>query len=68
MARGQWVHVGGKAGNKPSDAERRGITTAPERFIEDVLKPRFLPEIRPTEFNYRVSIFGNWHGIKYRFL
>ena len=68
MVRGQWVYVGGRAGNKPSDAERRAITAACERFIEDVLKPRFLPEIRPTEFNYCVDIFGKWHGTKHRFL
>ena len=66
MGRGQWVHVGGKA--KPSDGEKRAITAACERFIDDVLKPRFLPEIRPTEFNYCVDIFGKWHGHTYRFL
>lgn len=68
MGRGQWVYVGGRAGNKPSEAEKREITAACERLIEDVLKPRFLPEIRPTEFNYCVDIFGKWHGTKYRFL
>ncbi len=60
--------VGVRAENKPSDAEKRAITAACERFIEDVLKPRFLPEIRPTEFNYCIDIFGKWHGAKYRFL
>ena len=68
MVRRRWVYVGGRTGNKPSDAERRAITVACERFIEDVLKPGFLPEIRPTEFNYCVDIFGKWHGTKYRFL
>ena len=60
--------VGARAQNKPSDAEKRAITAACERFIEDVLKPRFLPEIRPTEFNYCIDIFGKWHSAKYRFL
>lgn len=68
MARGQWVYVGGRAGDKPSEAEKKAITASCERFIEDVLKPRFLPEIRSTEFNYCVDIFGKWHGNKYRFM
>ena len=68
MARGQWVYVGGKAGNKPSDAEKRAIAAACERFIDDVLKPRFLPEVRPGAYNYCVEIFGKWHGTRYRFL
>ena len=68
MVRGQWVYVGGRSGNKPSDAEKRAITAACERFIEDVLQPRFLPEVRPSEFNYCVDIFGKWHGARYRFL
>ena len=68
MVRGQWVYVGGQAGSKPSAAEKRAITVACERFIDDVLKPRFLLEVRPTEFNYCVDIFGKWHGTRYRFL
>ena len=51
-----------------SDGERQAIVTACEAFIRDVLKPRFLPEIRPTEFNYPVDIQGKWHGTKYRFI
>ena len=53
MARGGWVYVGGRAGNKPPPSERMGIAVACERFIAEVLTPRFLPEIRPTEFNTR---------------
>lgn len=68
MARGHRVYVGGKAGNKPSGAEKRAITAACECFIDDILKPRFLPEIRPTEFNYCIDIFGKWHGNKYRLM
>jgi hypothetical protein len=30
--------------------------------------PRFLPEIRPTQFNYPIAIYGKWHGNKYRFM
>ncbi len=68
MVRRQWVRMGGQAGNKPSDAEKREITAACERFIEERVKPRFLPEVRPSEFNYCVDIFGKWHGASYRFL
>jgi hypothetical protein len=68
MSRGQWVYVGGRAGHKPQAAEKAAIAAACERFIAEVLKPRFLPEIRPTEFNYPVDIYGKWHGNKYRFI
>ena len=68
MTRGRWVYVGGKAGNKPPEREKREIGDACEAFIRDVLKPRFLTEIRPTSFNYPVDIFGRWHGGKYRFI
>ena len=68
VARAGWVYVGGRAGNKPSPAEKAAITMACEKFIAEVLIPRFLPEIRATEFNYPVAIYGKWHGNKYRFL
>jgi hypothetical protein len=68
LARGRWVYVGGRAGNKPPPAEKVAITAAREKFITEVLRPRFLPEIRPTAFNYPVAIDGKWHGNKYRFL
>jgi hypothetical protein len=29
-------------------------------FIRDVLKPRFLPQVRPTEWNYVIDIHGAW--------
>jgi hypothetical protein len=32
------------------------------------LKPRFLPTIRPTQFNYPVDILGKWQGNRYRFV
>jgi hypothetical protein len=68
MARGDWVYVGGRAGNKPSVSEKSVITAGCEKFIAEVLKPRFLREIRPTEFNYPIAIYGKWHGNKYRFI
>ena len=68
MTRGRWIYTGGRAGHKPSEREKREIDRACEAFINDVLKPRFLPEIRPTSFNYPIDIFGKWHGGKYRFV
>ena len=68
MARGGWVYIGGRAGNKPPAGEKSVITTACEKFIADVLNPRFLPKIRPTKFNYPIAIYGKWHGNKYRFI
>ena len=68
MTRKQWVYVGGRAGNKPPESEKRAITAVCETFIAEVLKPRFLPEIRPTGFNYPIDLYGKWHGNKYRFI
>ena len=51
-----------------SEAEKAGVTTACERLIEEFLKPRFLPAIRPSTFNYPVGILGKWHGTKYRLI
>lgn len=51
-----------------SPTEKAHITSICQKFIDEVLKPRFLPAIRPTQFNYPVDIQGKWHGAKYRFL
>jgi hypothetical protein len=65
----QWVRVRSQVGQKPPEPEKAAITAACERFLAEVLRPRFLPEIRPsTSFNYPVAITGKWHGNKYRFL
>ena len=48
--------------------EKRAIAARCERFITETVKPRFLPEIRPTRFNYPVDIFGKWRGDKYSFI
>jgi hypothetical protein len=62
------MYVGGRAGNKPTPAEKAAIAAACERLIAEVLQPRFLPEVRPSAmFNYPVGIQGKWHGNKYRF-
>ena len=49
------------------DDEKTAIADRCDVFIRDELKPRFLPQIRPTQFNYPVDIFGKWRGSKYRF-
>jgi hypothetical protein len=51
-----------------SEAEKTTVTVACQRLIDEVLKPRFLPVIRPTEFNYPIDIHGKWHGTRYRFI
>jgi hypothetical protein len=61
--KGRWVRV------KPLTAdEKAAIAAVCERFIVEILKPRFLPEIRPTQFNYPVNLFGKWRGSKYSFI
>jgi hypothetical protein len=69
MGKKVWMKAGKKpAPAKPSDAAKLAIIAACEAFVRDVLKPRFLPEIQPTEFNYCVDIFGEWRAGRYRFM
>ncbi len=49
-------------------ADKAAIGARCERFIAEVLKPRFLPEVRPTEFNYPIDIAGKWRASKYSFI
>lgn len=49
------------------EAEKRTIINACDAFVRDVLKPRFLPEITPTEWNFMIDIRGVWSGGRYRF-
>lgn len=51
-----------------SAAEKSAVTSACQNLIDGFLKPRFLPTIRPTQFNYAIDILGKWHGTKYRFM
>jgi hypothetical protein len=55
----RWVRV--KALTPEEKAE---IAVARERLISETLKPRFLPEIRPTAFNYPVDISGKRRASK----
>jgi hypothetical protein len=68
MGRGQWVYVRQRGQPKLPEGEKAAITAACEKFIAELLKPRFLPRIEPTSFNYPVDIYGKWHGSKYRFI
>ncbi len=52
----------------PNGAEKQAIGTACEAFIRDVLKPRFLPQIRPTEGRYLFGTHGAWAARRYRFI
>ena len=56
------------AASRPSEAEKSHITATCQRFIDEILKPRFLPAINPTAFNYCVDIQGKWQGPRYRFI
>lgn len=62
-----WVPRGLQS-TRVSEAEKQRIVAACEAFIRDVLKPRFLPRIVPTKFNYPVDIHGVWAGGRYRFV
>lgn len=42
------------------------IAAACQHFIDQILKPRFLPTIRPTQFNYPVDIHGKWQALSLR--
>lgn len=63
---GMWVRTARPV--PPDETEKRAIIAACEAFIRDVLKPRFLPAVRPTEWNYPIDIRGDWKGGRYRFI
>jgi hypothetical protein len=58
-----WVHE-----PKLSNARKDAIAAECQRFIDLVLKPRFLPEIIPNGFNYAVGIGGKWRAQRYSFI
>ncbi|WP_176597227.1 hypothetical protein [Sphingobium sp. 15-1] len=68
---GSKLRVWAKAPSRPippDDVEKRAIMEACESFISDVLKPRFLPAIKPTEWNYVIDIRGAYAAGRYRFM
>ncbi|MFO1208199.1 MAG: hypothetical protein U1E40_03145 [Amaricoccus sp.] len=48
-------------------ARKAEITAACEALVVET-RARFLPEIRPTAFNYPVDIRGRWRGESYSFI
>jgi len=52
----------------PDVQEKLAIISACETVIRDILKPRFLPEIRPTQWNHVIDIHGAWAAGRYRFM
>jgi hypothetical protein len=59
----QWIWA--KALTPEAKAE---IAATCERCIAEVLKPKFLPEVKPTQWNYPVGMSGKWRGSKYSFI
>lgn len=51
-----------------SPTEKAAIGAVCQRFIAETLKPRFLPEIVPSPFNYPIDILGKWRGNRYSFM
>jgi len=41
---------------------------AGQRLIETLFRPRYLPEIRPSAFNYPVAIHGKMRGAHFVFM
>ena len=68
MSQRRWAYRAKRSPGAPPAHEKALVTATCEKFIAEVLKPRFLPEIRPTKFNYPINLSGNWHGKKYRFI
>ena len=68
MGKRRWVWAPKRVRVLPSEVEKVKIIATCDKFVAEVLKPRFLPKIRPTEFNYPVAIYGKWHGGRYRFI
>jgi len=62
----QWVQTTRPV--PPDAAEKQRIIAACQAFIDDILKPRFLPQITPSEWNYVIDIHGAWAAGRYRFI
>jgi hypothetical protein len=68
MSKRRWVWARKRVRVFPSEIEKVKIIAACDKFVAEVLAPRFLPEVRSTEFNYPVALYGKWHGGRYRFI
>jgi hypothetical protein len=51
-----------------SAPEKAVISATCQQFIDGILKPRFLPTINRTQYNYPIDILGKWHANRYRFV
>jgi hypothetical protein len=51
---------------KLSADEKLAMAAVCERFIVEVLRPRFLPG-KPSPLGHLIDIFGKWRGSKYGF-
>jgi len=51
-----------------SPEQKAEIAAVCERFIARRLKPRFLPAICETPYNYAIDLFGRWRGNSYSFI
>lgn len=68
MRKGRWVWSPKRVRVLPAEREKKAIIATCDKFITEVLKPRFLPSVRPSEFNYPIDLYGKWHGGRYRFV
>ena len=75
MSEKRWTYTGAKARKAKARtskgipaSEKEAITIACESLIANFFIQKFLPEIRPTEFNYGIAIYGKWLGDSYRFI
>jgi len=57
-----WVRVKALAKD-----EKQLIGLRCDTFIAERLTRRFLPEIRPTQWNYPIALHGKWRGSKFSF-
>jgi hypothetical protein len=68
MCKRQWIWAPKRIRSLPTDKKKDVIVATCDKFVAEVLKPRFLPSIRPTRFNCPADIYGKWHGGIYRFV
>jgi hypothetical protein len=58
-----WVRI-----RKLTAAEKADIGARCDALIAEILVPRFLPEVIPSQWNYPIALFGKWRGSKYSFI
>ncbi len=68
VSKRRWVWAPKQVRAVPPAGEKQAIIAACDKFVSEVLKPRFLPSIRPTKFNYPIDLYGKWRGGRYRFI